>query len=207
MGSSNRDKLAEVLSPGFSPKVSKHQSPGPSVYENPSGIGKQLVSTKTTSNSYSFGSEKKLKRGRDKVRPASAPSHTAWLLGHPRSWRIRGELHVRNPELLQASELRRLQVRFESTPAPHLFATGLARANDQIQRRKSRTTRASGTATPYPKSCPRHYYSGESPVSRTVRASRGGCPLVFCPHLRLIPPARHKRGTSRDDDDTSRSAR
>lgn len=69
MGSSNRDKLAEVLSPGFSPKV-KQQSPGPSVYENPSGIGKQLVSTKATSNSYSFGSEKKLKRGRDKVRRA-----------------------------------------------------------------------------------------------------------------------------------------
>lgn len=41
MGTCDREKMGEVLQPGFSPNV-KNPSPGPSKYESPSGVGKQL---------------------------------------------------------------------------------------------------------------------------------------------------------------------
>ena len=43
MGTCDREKMGEVLQPGFSPNV-KNPSPGPSKYESPSGVGKQLQS-------------------------------------------------------------------------------------------------------------------------------------------------------------------
>ncbi|KAJ8611247.1 hypothetical protein CTAYLR_004132 [Chrysophaeum taylorii] len=80
MGASDRNKMSEVLSPGFSPKV-KSQSPGPSHYESPSGIGKQPVSTRATATGYSFGSEQKLKRPRDTGVPGPAKYDATSMLG------------------------------------------------------------------------------------------------------------------------------
>lgn len=81
MGSTDRHKLAEVLSPDFSPNVRGPQSPGPTSYDAPSGMGRQLTSTKPSSQSFSFGSEGKLKRNKDNHVPGPGSYAADSMLG------------------------------------------------------------------------------------------------------------------------------
>jgi hypothetical protein len=99
MGTCDREKMGEVLQPGFSPNV-KNPSPGPSKYESPSGVGKQLQpapefvkvvdnyrtqceyrSKHRSANSYSFGTDDKLKRQRDRGVPGPGSYDAASMLG------------------------------------------------------------------------------------------------------------------------------
>lgn len=80
MGSASREKVGNVLSPGFNP-VSTSNTPGPAKYQNQSGMGRQALSQKTSSNAFSFGSNDKLKAERDKGVPGPGNYPNSSMLG------------------------------------------------------------------------------------------------------------------------------
>lgn len=81
MGTCERDKVAEVLSPGFSPKAKSQTYPSPLSYDLHSGIGRQLVSTKASASSFTFGTEDKLLGPKEKGVPGPAKYTANSMLG------------------------------------------------------------------------------------------------------------------------------
>lgn len=63
-GSAGRDQVNNVVSPGFSP-IARTKTPAPGAYKQGTGVGRQAQSNYSSANAWSFGSDQRLKKGRE----------------------------------------------------------------------------------------------------------------------------------------------
>lgn len=61
MGSASRDKVQNVLSPGFNP-IPRSATPAPGTYRQGSGVGRQTSSLYHSASAFSFGSDERIKQ-------------------------------------------------------------------------------------------------------------------------------------------------
>ena len=77
MGSATREKVAEVLSPGFSPKT-KSITPSPDCYGTPSALGRQYSSTARSAAGYTFGTNGRANLVSKRSSQNPGPGEYAW---------------------------------------------------------------------------------------------------------------------------------